>query len=150
MCFWICCSCVIKIDYTILRIVYVLFFVICWIRPAVCYIASYRLHGFSRISVCYCFLFLISCCFSLKKHLFSAFFGDSLTYCPLVRMCHKRTFSSKIKRLHEKRLRQIYKIKDSKFCELQKKDYHFLPQKCMNFINFLPWERMNYLKAVLQ
>ena len=43
-------------------------------------------------------------------------------YCPLVWICHGRTFNTKINRLHERCLRLIYNDKHSTFHELLKND----------------------------
>ena len=43
-------------------------------------------------------------------------------YCPLIWMCHNRTYNNKINRLHERCLRLIYNDKRSSFEDLLKKD----------------------------
>ena len=43
-------------------------------------------------------------------------------YCPLIWMCHNRTYNNKINRLHERCLRLIYNDKRSSFEDLLEKD----------------------------
>ena len=48
----------------------------------------------------------------------NAFFMARLNYCPLIWMCHNRTYNNKINRLHEICLRFIYNDKCSSFEDL--------------------------------
>ena len=58
-----------------------------------------------------------------KMHLLvNAFFYSQFNYCQLVWMCHNRTNSNKINRLHERCLRLIYDDKKSFFEVLLQKD----------------------------
>ena len=57
-----------------------------------------------------------------RKTLFNAFFMSQFNYCPLVWMCHNRSYNNKINRLHERCLRIIYNDKKSSFQELLNKD----------------------------
>ena len=53
-----------------------------------------------------------------KRLLLNAFFMPQFNYCQLVWMCHNRTKSNKINRLHERCLRLIYNEKKFSFEEL--------------------------------
>ena len=57
-----------------------------------------------------------------NRILMNAFFFSQFSYCPLVWMCHSRTNSNKINRLHERCLRIVYNDKQSSFNELLEKD----------------------------
>ena len=52
----------------------------------------------------------------------NTFFMAQFNYCPLIWMCHNRTYNNKINRLHERCLRLIYNDKRSSFEDLLKKD----------------------------
>ena len=60
--------------------------------------------------------------FDKRKLVVNAFFSSQFNYCPLVWMCHNRTYNNKINRLHERCLRLIYNDKQSSFEELLIKD----------------------------
>ena len=57
-----------------------------------------------------------------RKILFNAFFLSQFNYCPLVWMCHNRSYNNRINRLHERCLRTIYNDKQSSFEQLLDKD----------------------------
>ena len=48
----------------------------------------------------------------------SDFFSSQFNYCPLTRMFHSRSLNHRIKRLHERCLRVIYKDGHSTYIEL--------------------------------
>ena len=50
------------------------------------------------------------------------FFMAQLNYCPLIWMCHNRTYNNKISRLQERFLQLIYNDKRSSFEDLLEKD----------------------------
>ena len=60
--------------------------------------------------------------FNKKRLAVNAFFMVQFNYCPLIWMCHNRTYNNKIKRLHERCLRLIYNDKRSSFEDLLEKD----------------------------
>ena len=60
--------------------------------------------------------------FNKKRSAVNAFSVAQFNYCPLIWMCHNRTYSNKINRLHEKCLRLIYNKKRSSFEDLLEKD----------------------------
>ena len=60
--------------------------------------------------------------FNKRKLVVNAFFSSQFNYCPLIWMCHNRTYNNKIIRLHERCLRLIYNDKCSSFEELLVKD----------------------------
>ena len=60
--------------------------------------------------------------FSKKRLAVNAFFSSQFNYCPLIWMCHNRTYNNKINRLHERCLRMIYNDKRSSFEDLLEKD----------------------------
>ena len=51
----------------------------------------------------------------------NTFFMAQFNYCPLIWMCHNRTYNNKINRLHERCLRLIYNDKRSSFEDLLEK-----------------------------
>ena len=51
----------------------------------------------------------------------NAFFMAQLNHCPLIWVCHNRTYNNKINRLHERCLRLIYNDKRSSFEDLLEK-----------------------------
>ena len=57
-----------------------------------------------------------------RKRTVNAFFNSQFNYCPLVWMCHNRSYNNRINRLHERSLRMVYNDKQSSFEELLKKD----------------------------
>ena len=59
--------------------------------------------------------------FNKKRSAINAFFMAQLNYCPLIWMCHNRTYN-KINRLHERCLRLIYNNNRSSFEDLLEKD----------------------------
>ena len=60
--------------------------------------------------------------FNKKKLAVNAFFIAQFSYCPLILMCHNRTYKNKIKRLHERCLRLTYNDKRSSFEDLLEKE----------------------------
>ena len=52
----------------------------------------------------------------------NSFFRSQANYCPLIWLCHSRTNTRKINRLHERCLRIIYNDKKSSFIKLLEKD----------------------------
>ena len=60
--------------------------------------------------------------FNKRKLAVNSFFSSQFNYCPLILMCHNRTYNNKINRLHERCLRLIYNDKHSSFEELLEKD----------------------------
>ena len=60
--------------------------------------------------------------FNKRKLAVNAFFSSHFNYCPLIWMCHNRTYNNKINRLRERCLRLIYNDKHSSFEELLEKD----------------------------
>ena len=60
--------------------------------------------------------------FDKRKLVVNAFFSSQFNYCPLIWMCHNRTYNNKINRLHERCLRLTYNDKQSSFEELLIKD----------------------------
>ena len=50
------------------------------------------------------------------------FFTSQFNYCPIVWMCHNRTISNKVNRLHERCLRSVYNDNKLSFQELLDKD----------------------------
>ena len=57
-----------------------------------------------------------------KRLAVNAFSIAQFNYCPLIWMCHNRTYNNKINRLHERCLRLIYNDKRSSFEDLLEKD----------------------------
>ena len=57
-----------------------------------------------------------------RKLLMNSFFNAQVTYCPLIWMLHGRCNNTKIKHLHERCLRLIYRDKNSSYEELLEKD----------------------------
>ena len=76
--------------------------------------ASRKISALARVSP---FMIL-----SKRKLIMNAFFTSQFRYCPLPWMCHSRSNNRKIKMLHERCLRIIYKDKQSSFTELLNKD----------------------------
>ena len=60
--------------------------------------------------------------FNKKRLNVNAFFMVHFNYCPLIWMCHNRTYKNKINRLHERCLRLICNDKRSFFEDLLEKD----------------------------
>ena len=60
--------------------------------------------------------------FNKKRLNVNAFFMAQFNYCPLIWMCHNRTYKNKINRLHERCLRLICNDKRSFFEDLLEKD----------------------------
>ena len=73
------------------------------------------MHALSRISA---YMSL-----SKKLSLLNALFVSQFNYCPLAWMCHSRTLSNRMNKLHEKCLRVIYYNKKSTFPKLLDKGY---------------------------
>ena len=69
--------------------------------------------------------------FKKKQSATNAFFSSQFNYCPLIWMCHNRTHSNKINRLHERCLRIICNDKRSFFEDLIEK-YNSLCIHCQN------------------
>ena len=63
--------------------------------------------------------------FKKLRLLLKTFFGSQFKYCPLTRMFYSRTTNSKINKLHERALRQVYDDYVSAFDELLEKDNSF-------------------------
>ena len=59
---------------------------------------------------------------SKRRILRNAFFKSQFSFCPLVWMCHNRSNSGKINRLHDRCLRIIYFVKQSSFETLFEKN----------------------------
>ena len=57
-----------------------------------------------------------------RRLLMNSFFAPQFNYCPLVWVCHHRSVSSKINRLHERCLRIVYSDSVSPFEDLLAKD----------------------------
>ena len=57
-----------------------------------------------------------------RKILINSFFKSLFNYCPLVWMCHNRSYNNRINRLHERSLRMMYNDKRSSFEDLLRKD----------------------------
>ena len=57
-----------------------------------------------------------------RRTLVNGFFKSLFNYCPLVWMCHKRSYNNRINRLHDRVLRMVYNDKRSSFEELLRKD----------------------------
>ena len=57
-----------------------------------------------------------------RRILMNSFFRSQSNYCPLIWLCHSRTHTRKINRLHERCLRIIYNDKKSSFIKLFEKD----------------------------
>ena len=57
-----------------------------------------------------------------SRTLVNGFFKALFNYCPLIWMCHKRSYNNRINRLHERALRMVYNDKRSSFEELLRKD----------------------------
>ena len=55
-----------------------------------------------------------------RRILMNSFFRSQSNYCPLIWLCHSRTHTRKINRLHERCLRIIYNDKKSSFINLKK------------------------------
>ena len=79
----------------------------------ICKKASQKLNAISRITPYMDFD---------KRKLVVNAFSFQFNYCPLIWMCHNRTYNNKINRLHERCLRLIYNDKQSSFEELLIKD----------------------------
>ena len=77
--------------------------------------ASQKLNGISRITP--------YMNFNKKRLAVHAFSMAQFSYCPLIWMCHNRTYNSKINRLHQRYIRLIYKDKRSSFEDLFEKDH---------------------------
>ena len=56
--------------------------------------------------------------FNKRKLFLTVFFSSQFNSCPLISMCHNRTYNNKINRLHERCLCLIYNDKCSSFEEL--------------------------------
>ena len=80
----------------------------------ICKKASQKLNAISRITP--------YMDFNKKRLAVNAFFMAQFNYCPLIWMCHNRTYNNKINRLHERCLRLIYNDKRSSFEDLLEKD----------------------------
>ena len=80
----------------------------------ICKKASQKLNAISRITP--------YMDFNKKRLAVNAFFMAQFNYCPLIWMCHNRTYKNKINRLHERCLRLIYNDKRSSFEDLLEKD----------------------------
>ena len=71
----------------------------------ICKKAAHKLNTISRITP--------YMDFNKRKLVVNAFFSPQFNYCPLIWMCHTRTYNNKINRLHERSLRLIYSDKCS-------------------------------------
>ena len=60
--------------------------------------------------------------FNKKRLAVNAFFSSQFNYCPLIWMCHDRTYNNKINRLHERCFRMIYNDKRSSFEDILEKE----------------------------
>ena len=81
----------------------------------ICKKASQKLNAISRITP--------YTDFNKKKRLtVNAFFVAQFNYCPLIWVCHNRTYRNKINRLYERCLRLIYNDKRSSCEDLLEKD----------------------------
>ena len=80
----------------------------------ICKKASQKLNAISRITP---YMDL-----NKERLAVNAFFIAQFNYCPLIWMCHNRTYNNKINRLHERCLRLIYNDKRSSFEDLLEKD----------------------------
>ena len=80
----------------------------------ICKKASQKLDAISRITP------YID--FNKKRLAVNAFFMAQFNYCPLIWMCHNKTYNNKINRLHERCLQLIYNDKRSSFEDLLEKD----------------------------
>ena len=76
--------------------------------------ASQKLDAISRIT-----LYMD---FNKKRLAVNIFFMAQFNYCPLVWICHNKTYKNKRNRLHERYLRLIYNDKRSSFEDLLEKD----------------------------
>ena len=81
---------------------------------SICKKAAQKLNALSRITP---YMDL-----NKRKLAVNAFFSSQFNYCPLIWMCHNRTYNNKITRLHERCLRLIYNDKHLSFEELLEKD----------------------------
>ena len=80
----------------------------------ICKITAHKLNAISRITPCVDV--------NKRKFVVNAFFSSQFNKCPLIWMCHNRTYNNKINRLHERCLSLIYNDKYSSFEELLVKD----------------------------
>ena len=78
-----------------------------------CKKASQKLHALARVSN------FMSC--NQKRLIMNAFISSQFCYCPLVWMCHNRSFNNRINRIHERSLRIVYKDDISTFEQLLEK-----------------------------
>ena len=60
--------------------------------------------------------------FNKKRLAVNAFFMTQFNYCPIIWMCHNRTYNNKINGLHERCLQVIHNDKHSSFEDLLEKD----------------------------
>ena len=81
----------------------------------ICKKASQKLNAISRITP--------YMDFNKKRLAVNAFFMAQFNYCPLIWMCHNRTYNNKINRLHERCLQLLYNDKRSSFEDLLEKDH---------------------------
>ena len=79
-----------------------------------CKRASQKLHAIARI--------LPEMSINKRRVLVNGFFKSLFNYCPLVWMCHNRSYNNRINRLHERSLRMVYNDKRSSYEELLSKD----------------------------
>ena len=84
-------------------------------RDNICKKVSQKLNAISRITP--------SMDFNKKRLAVNAFFMAQFNYCPLIWMCHNRTYNNKINRLHERCLQLLYNDKRSSFEDLLEKDH---------------------------
>ena len=87
-----------------------------------CKKASQKIHAFARISN-----FMSQ---DKLRIIMSAFIESQFGYCPLAWMFHSRTLNNRIKRLHERALRLVYKDHYLTFGELLRKDNSFCIHHC--------------------
>ena len=80
----------------------------------ICKKASLKLNAISRITP--------YMDFNKKRLAANDFCSSEFNYCPLIWMCHNRTYNNKINRLHERCLRMIYNDKRSSSEDLLEKD----------------------------
>ena len=80
----------------------------------ICKRASQKLNAIARLTP---YMSIIK-----RKKTVNAFFKSQFNYCPLVWMCHNRSYNNRINRLHERCLRMVYNDKQSSFEELLERD----------------------------
>ena len=79
-----------------------------------CKTASQKLNAIARV--------IPQMCLHKRKTVIKSFFMSLFNYCPLVWMCHNRSYNNRINQLHERSLRMVYNDKWSSFEDLLRKD----------------------------